>query len=191
MSKLPKVFSDASVQDKKVIIGVYSEDLQIIYKHTIYNKRMSVEVAEELALLAAIKITNGKNCHFFVDNMQVANRYRGVAHWVPREFNRQADALTKLSGTSIGAISITSYIQTNYTVQQKIKLICALLGLSKKATIGSLANNAMACRLMQGLLKREEKPKGCKKSIDKAKPLTQKEFIHLINTYRNGSIAKY
>lgn len=190
MCKLPKVFSDASIQEKKVVIGVYSEDLQIKYKYVVHNKRMSINVAEELALKTAMYLAKGTKCHFFVDNQQVADKYRGIAHWIPREFNKQADALTKTTGTSLGTTSIATYIQTNYNTQQKIKLIAALLGLSKLSTIGSLTNNKMACRLMQSLLLWNEKPKQSKKLIDKAVPVNQKDLLHLIKTYQNGSIAK-
>ena len=189
MCKLPKVFSDASIQENKVVIGVYSEDLQIKYKYVVYNKRMSIHVAEELALKTAMHLAKDTKCHFFVDNQYVADKYRGIAYWIPREFNKQADALTKTTGTSLGPTSIATYIQTNYSTQQKIKLIAAILGLSKLSTIGTLAKNKMACRLMQTLLLKHEKPAQSKKAISSAALLKQKELLHLIKTYQNGSIA--
>ena len=191
MCKLPKVFSDASIQKKKVVIGVYSEDLNINYRYVIHNKLMTITVAEELALKTAIHLTKDIKCHFFVDNQQVANKYRGIAYWIPREFNKQADALTKTPKTDLGAVGISNYIQSNYTEQQKIKLITAILGLPKISTINNLVNNKMACRLMQSLLLKNEKPRQFKKLINDAKPLKQRDLLHLIKTYQNGSIAKY
>ena len=195
-----KVFSDASVTTNSTTVGIYCDSLSIKYSHTI-NKPLQVHQAEELALKLALKLTSSHLCHYFVDNKGLATKYQSSAYsinWLPREFNKQADALTRApkgptqfkAGTS-QPLCIAAIIQQQYPLNRKLKLISALLGI-KSTDVITIAQNRMGRRLLQSLLTRTEKLDypNSRKLINNAFPVKQIELIRMINTYRNGGIAR-
>ena len=183
MSKLPHVFSDASIRPNYVILGVYSEHLNIT-KSIKIHKQLSTSQAEELALKLAMKLTQGINCHYFVDNQQLAVKYSGIAYWIPREFNKQADSLTKVEGTPLGVTSVQDFIRANYSLKSKLKLIHKLLNFKTTRTIQQLIQHKQACSLLNAMLTRAERPDNCRTLIAKAKPLKQSDLVRLIRTYK-------
>lgn len=195
-----KVFSDASVTTNSTTVGIYCESLSIKYSHTV-NKPMQVHQAEELALKLALKLTSSHLCHYFVDNKGLAIKYQSSTYsinWLPREFNKQADALTRAPkgptqfkpGTP-QPLGIAAIIQQQYPLNRKLKLISALLGV-KSTDVPTIAQNKMGRRLLQALLTRAEKLDypNSRKLINNALPIKQQELVHMINTYRNGRIAR-
>lgn len=196
-----KVFSDASVTTNSTTVGIYCKSLSIRYSHTV-NKPMQVHQAEELALKLAIKLTTSHLCHYFVDNKGLATKYQNHSlsiNWLPREFNKQADALTrkpKKGSTQFKPgtpqpLGLATIIQQQYPLNRKLKLISAILGL-KSTDVNVLAQNNMGRRLLQTLLTKMEKQDypSCKKLVNNALPIKQTDLVRMINTYRNGRIAR-
>lgn len=196
-----KVFSDASVTTNSTTVGIYCDSLSIKYSHTI-NKPLQVHQAEELALKLAIQLTSNHLCHYFVDNKGLATKYQKhqlSINWLPREFNKQADALTrkskkgpaKLKPGTPQPLGLANTIQQQYPLNRKLKLISAILGL-KTTNLNSIAQHKMGRRLLQSLLTRAEKQDypSCRKLVNSAIPVKQLELVHMINTYRNGRIAR-
>ena len=187
MSKLPHVFSDASCSITTTTIAVYSPQLNIAHRATLH-KKLDVNQAEELAFKLALKLTEGTKCHYFVDNQAIANKYKDLCYWIPRELNKSADALSKPDVVQPSTTAIATHIQQNYSLDKKLKLIAALRGL--KCELKTLLADKTARRLMQSFLKKEEKPTQGKKLINDAKPIKQIELIQMIRTYQSGRIAK-
>lgn len=188
MSTLPHVFVDASCQPNSTTIGVYSSHLSISYSMTV-NKSLTSYQGELLALKVAIKLTKGTRCHYFTDNLQLANSQPFNVTWIPREFNQAADRLSKRKLNNLGIISIANYIQQTYSLKRKLKLIAVLRGI-KSASISKLITDKMARRLLTSLLTKKERPTEYKKLLADALPIKQQELLHMIRTYQNGSIAK-
>ena len=186
MSKLPLVFSDASISKLTTTLAVYSSNLRISHIVSL-PKVFSSDVAEELALKLAFTLTKGVNCHYFVDNKQVANKYPQV-NWIPRELNTAADTLSKQHATftPLGTTSVASFIQTKYTLNHKLKLISAITGL--EASITTLVNHTLAKRLLNVLLTRDERPSTFRAAISKAKTLKQSELIGLLRVYQTRQL---
>ena len=183
MSKLPLVFSDASISKSTTTLAVYSSNLAI--SHIVSLPRVfSSCVAEELALKLAFTLTKGVNCHYFVDNKQVADKYPQV-NWIPRELNTAADALSKqhTSFTPLGTVSIASFIQANYSLSKKLKLIASIRNL--KADISLLVKDSLAKRLLNAILTKDERPTQYRTIIAKATTLKQVELVQILRTYQN------
>lgn len=188
MSKLPLVFSDASISKTATTLAVYSSNLAISY--TISLPRVfSSDAAEELALKLAFTLTKGINCHYFVDNKQVANKYPQV-NWIPRELNTAADTLSKqhTTFTSLGTTSIASFIQANYPLPKKLKLVASIRNL--KADISILVKDSLAKRLLNAILTRDERPTQYRTTIAKATTLKQAELVQILRTYRNKTLKR-
>lgn len=186
MSKLPLVFSDASISKSTTTLAVYSSNLAISY--TISLPRVfSPNIAEELALKLAFTLTKGVNCHYFVDNKQVADKYP-QANWIPRELNTAADTLSKqhTTFTPLGTTSIASFIQAKYTLNHKLRLIAAITGL--EASITTLVKHTLAKRLLNVLLTRDERPSTFRATISKAKTLKQSELVGLLRVYQTRQL---
>lgn len=186
MSKLPLVFSDASISKSTTTLAVYSSNLRISHIVSL-PKVFSSDVAEELALKLAFTLTKGVNCHYFVDNKQVADKYPQV-NWIPRELNTAADTLSKQHATftPLGTTSVASFIQTKYTLNHKLKLISAVTGL--EASITTLVNHTLAKRLLNALLTRDERPSTFRATISKAKTLKQSELVGLLRVYQTRQL---
>lgn len=194
MSTLPHVFVDASCQPNSTTIGVYSRHLSISYSMTV-NKSLTSYQGELLALKVAINLTKGTRCHYFTDNLQLANSQPFNVTWIPREFNQAADKLSKRKPNNqrkpnnLGTISIANYIQQTYSLKRKLKLIAVLRNI-KSASISKLISDKMARRLLTSLLTKEERPTEYKKILADALPIKQQELLRMIRTYQNSSIAK-
>ena len=121
MSKLPHVFSDASVTQTQTVLSVVSSHLGI-KKQIVLNKVVSTHKAEELALLVAKKLTLGTKCMYFTDNLHLAYRYGQEVNWIPRELNKEADKLTKVAKNATLPSGIGDYIIKNYDYKKKTKV---------------------------------------------------------------------
>ena len=189
MSKLPLVFSDASISKSTTTLAVYSSNLCI--SHIVSLPRVfSPDVAEELALKLAFTLTKGINCHYFVDNRQVADKYP-QANWIPRELNTAADTLSKqhTTFTPLGTTSIASFIQANYPLPKKLKLVASIRNL--KADISVLVKDSLAKRLLNAILTRDERPMQYRTTIAKATTLKQAELVQILRVYQNKTLKRF
>lgn len=189
MSKLPLVFSDASISKSTTTLAVYSSNLAISYTISLPRVFSSV-VAEELALKLAFTLTKEVNCHYFVDNKQVADKYPQV-NWIPRELNTAADTLSKqhTTFTPLGTTSVASFIQANYPLNHKLRLIAAITGL--EASIITLVKHTLAKRLLNAILTRDERPMQHRTTIAKATTLKQAELVQILRTYQNKTLKRF
>jgi len=118
MSTLTKICFDASVHEGFVGIGIYNFDTQEEIIHRYKANDMDSTTAETMALVKTLHYMKERNitkAHLFTDNQAVAKK--GISNklsknisasltWIPREFNVDADRLSKrahlLKGVELG-----------------------------------------------------------------------------------------
>jgi ribonuclease HI len=142
---------DASIIGKTVGIGVYNgnngESLHFEFDIQVNSSR----VAEEMALICAIEYANDLNLHhpfFFTDNINLfkdvmdnqkkyLNKYQSIMtdfiskktlnlHWIPREFNKKADALSKIKSEIVSAKKISNKNKKVKKIKNRNSLISSI-----------------------------------------------------------------
>lgn len=144
MSKGTRVLFDASVQEDVVSIGVY-DDSNKIKLHKSYNVDLKCHEsykAEFIGLVTALEycyLNEIKYPMLFTDNRELADKgipnwlqekyTRAELYWIPREFNRVADKLSKSSKNVSKKIKLTkvtkAYIKS-FKYPDKLKFINAI-----------------------------------------------------------------
>ena len=177
MSKLPHVFSDASVNETQTILGVVSLHLNI-RRQVIINKKLDVAKAETLAILLAKKLTKGINCMYFTDNHTVAYKFGKEVNWIPREFNSLADSTARVKKPVNG---IATFICHNYSTEKKFKLVNKALGGTVYKTFESLyKHSTVSKQLIKTLFKAKELPKGMSIKLHQVSAYKDKDLIKLL-----------
>ncbi len=178
MSKLPHVFSDASVNETQTILGVVSLHLNI-RKQIVINKKLDITKAETLAILLAKKLTEGTNCMYFTDNHSVAYRFGKEVNWIPRELNTLADKTARINKPVEG---IGTFICHNYSTEKKFKLVNKALGWTTiYKTFESLYNHSTVSKqLIKTLFKAKELPKGMSIKLHQVSAYKDKDLIKLL-----------
>ena len=175
---LPHVFTDASVTPTSTTIGIYCPQLSVSKSITL-SRTMSPSMAEELAHLYARKII--PDAHYFTDNLTVATRL-GI-HWIPREYNKVADALTRPPTIPI----IGHHLQAKYSLAHKLALIRKVTGQTGTTVLELYnSNHQLTRRLLLTLLKPADKPKAIKAALNDYKGISNSEFIQLFNRIRHA-----
>lgn len=143
MSKNKRICFDASIQDTVIGIGIYNDN-DDIRLHQSYNINIDYREsykAEFIGLVTALSYcyeNNFKNPKLFTDNLKLAQngipsyliKKYGFAelYWIPREFNKEADKLSKVSKkehkvlTQVD-ISVTWDSIKNMSNKNKLKLL--------------------------------------------------------------------
>lgn len=177
---LPHVFTDASVTKTSTTIGIHCQSLNINKALTL-SRPLDISTAESLAYLYAKKLITTP-AHFFTDNKEVAAKYN--INWIPREYNKKADALTRPAPIDI---NIGHYL-LQFPLATKLKLICKLTGRDhgpirrSSCPVTKLArlNHKLTLRLLHTLLTGKERPKAIKHILQDHKGITNKEFQSLL-----------
>jgi hypothetical protein len=142
MSKKRLITFDASIRNDLVGIGIYdSTKKKKVHKSFIKpNKNFSALEAERMALVSALQYMQEegiKDAHLFTDNQNLYNEGINKAlikkyaspnaelFWLPREFNKEADALSKAGskkvkkelGTNINDLKHS----TNFVLKTELK----------------------------------------------------------------------
>lgn len=176
------VFSDASIQNSKVYIGVYCNTLNIsktiefdVYKDNIHK-------AEMLGILVAKELTKKfSNCWYFTDS-HVAYQKLSKTHpnvcWLPREYNKKAD---KLANKELIKGCIAQYLRANYTDIQLEKLIRKTLNVSDKYSIPKLFDKSTLSKQLLFTLLPQKLSKEQKRYITdkKIKTIPNSEWVNL------------
>ena len=187
MSKLPHVFSDASVTQTQTVLSVVSTHLGI-KKQIVLNKVVSTHKAEELALLVAKKLTLGTKCMYFTDNLHLAYRYGQEVNWIPRELNKEADKLTKVTKNALLPSGIGDYIIKHYSYTKRLKLVNAILKKNYEDLqqvsrhIGNIPY--LGKQLVRTFFTAKEYPKQVSKKLTNINQFKDKEIIQLFKTIK-------
>ena len=177
MSKLPHVFSDASVNETQTILGVVSLHLNI-RRQIVINKKLDITKAETLAILLAKKLTEGTNCMYFTDNHSVAYRFGKEVNWIPRELNSLADKTARINKPVEG---ISTFICHNYSTEKKFKLVNKILGGTVYKTFDDLYKHSIVSKqLIKTFFKAKELPKGMSGRLHQVLAYKDKDLIKLL-----------
>jgi hypothetical protein len=116
-----KICFDASVRNGLVGIGIWDFEKKVKKYVSFSSNNTSSYTAEKMALAVAMEYAYSnsyKNPYYFTDNSTLAEngipkdfikKYgNGRLHWIPREFNLEADELSKLGSKVVGNTSINS-----------------------------------------------------------------------------------
>lgn len=111
MSSLTKVCFDASIHDTYIGIGIFNFDTKekLSFRVSlIQDKKIASIDAERIALVKAIHYLREQNitsAHLFTDNIELAEKGLSktfknefsylTLNWIPREFNKDADKMSK------------------------------------------------------------------------------------------------
>jgi len=145
MSKGARICFDASIQESRIGIGVYNDNNKTKI-HKSYNIKLKYHEsykAEFIGLVTALEYCYTENIvkpKLFTDNLELAKRgvpdylkeKYGTAelYWIPREFNRVADKLSKTSKNVSKSLKKEGQITRGYILnldyKKKLKLIKAL-----------------------------------------------------------------
>ena len=115
MSSQTKICFDASYQDGTVGIGIFNFDTkeEVYCRYTLLKDVNDSTLMETMALVQTIKYMRQNNitkAHLFTDNKSVADKgvsktisegLKVTLNWIPREFNTDADRLSKLAHTLV------------------------------------------------------------------------------------------
>ena len=177
MSKLPHVFSDASINETQTILGVVSLHLNI-REQVVINKKLDITKAETLAILLAKKLTKGIPCMYFTDNHSVAYNFGKEVNWIPRELNTLADKTARITKPIEG---VATYICNNYSTEKKFKLVNKALGGTIYKTFEQLyKHSTVSKRLVKSLFKAKELPKGMSVKLHEINGYKDKDLIKLL-----------
>jgi len=121
MSKGQKICFDASIRNGVVGIGIWDYSTKFKKYVSFPSDNPSSYIAEKMALAVAMEYAHSKkyiNPYYFTDNSKLAeegipNKFKikygtGRLHWIPREFNKEADELSKKGSDVISKVSISS-----------------------------------------------------------------------------------
>lgn len=145
MSKNKRICFDASIQDSVIGIGLYNDN-DNVKLHKSYNINLDYREsykAEFVGLVTAMEYSyenNFKNPKLFTDNLKLAEngipdyliKKYGYAelYWIPREFNKVADKLSKVAKstkkTLTNSTEITWDTIKNMKQKQKLRLLVLL-----------------------------------------------------------------
>ena len=176
------VFSDASIQNNKVYIGVYCNTLNISKTIELDVYQDNINKAEMLAILVAKELTKEfSNCWYFTDS-HIAYQRLSKTHpnvcWLPREYNKKAD---KLANKELIKGCMAKYLRTNYTHRQLEKLIHKILNVSGGYSVSNIFDiNILSKQLLFTLLP-QKLSKGQKRYIidNKIKTIPNSEWVNL------------
>jgi hypothetical protein len=175
------VFSDASIQNNKVYIGVYCNTLNISKTLEFDVYQDNIHKAEMLGILVAKELTKAFNCWYFTDNLtayQRLSKTHSNVCWLPREYNKKAD---KLANKETIKGCIAQYLRTNYTDSQLEKLIHKILKVSDKYSVTKLFDkNTLSKQLLFTLLPQKLSKEQKKYIINKKiKTLSNQSWVKL------------
>lgn len=173
---LPHVFTDASVTDTCTTIAIHSPQLGINKSITL-PRRMQVHLAEELAYLYARKIVT-VDAHFFTDSIIVANKV-GI-NWIPREYNKTADRLSKKHTNGTPISNISHYIMKTYPFATRLRLANRAFGTSHTCLFSLSKHSILAKRLVHSIFFSSERPAAVKKQTN-VKTLTDIEIADILH----------
>lgn len=178
------VFTDASITPKGCYIGIYSKHLDI--KETIIvskNTNITINKLEETGFLLAMRKTNKDECKYFTDSMHVYLKYRAhyPVHWIPREMNKEADALA--NDPRIQVKDISSYLTTYYSAKQRIKLCNTILRTNYTTAKQLMKHSNVAKRLVKTILIHELE-KSDRRMLHSVLGIKSKEWEEFFNTVR-------
>ena len=146
MSQGNRICFDASIQEKAIGIGIYDDSAKVKI-HTSYNIVLDSGEsykAEFIGLVTAMEYmyTNKiKNPLLFTDNIKLAEngipdylieKYgKARLYWIPREFNKVADKLSKSSKQVSKTLSSTKLTKKYFTALDKNNQLKALKIIAK------------------------------------------------------------
>lgn len=178
MSSLPHVFTDASVSSTTTTLAVYCPQLSISYSHTL-PRTLQAHEAELLAHRLGRKLV--PDAHYFTDNMHVATTV-GI-HWIPREYNRQADKLSKNHSGGTPVSNICHYLLKTYSYEQRLRLANRALSASFLCIHKMSLHSAYAKRLVHSIFTSTERPAKVKQQTG-IRTLTDAEITTLLRKLR-------
>lgn len=142
MSSKTLIMFDASIKKETIGLGVYDyTNDRKVFKSVPNTSNLSIKDAETLALILSLQYINEFNiakAHLFTDNMDVYNtgitknllkKYAQKMNsvelfWIPREFNSEADYLSKQGSKEVAKTNINDIISsiknTNKSLKEKL-----------------------------------------------------------------------
>ncbi len=156
------IHTDASRHKGKTYIGIYSEYFNLKKTITI-DKYLDINDAETLGVKLAYELVGSiPDVHIFTDSLVSYDRLKDKypVHWLPRQYNKQADKLAKPI-TEAKITDMANHIIKNYSVKQRIKLCYKILGIvpMTKSPIRQLYKHGeVSKRLLKSILVNELTP---------------------------------
>jgi len=142
MSTLTKICFDASIHNNCVGIGIFNFDTkdEEYHRYSLPREKINSTIAESMALVQTLKYMERnkiKSAHLFTDNKPLAERgierqllkkFKDVTlTWIPREFNEDADRLSKraheLSGFKLRFDKLSKVMIKNPLNTKKINVL--------------------------------------------------------------------